>query len=87
MTDKERMNCEMAEKMVVTEAEKLAEHFDSVLIIVTSVDGQFGGGTFRCSVSRGNLYASLGIAKAWIIKQDKIDVDIAEDGDGEDDEE
>lgn len=60
------------EAKLVTEAvDKLGEHFDSVIILVTRHEASEGG-TFRLVEQRGNLYANLGWAQEWLASQHAI---------------
>lgn len=56
-------------KMADEMANKLGEHCDSVRILCTISTEQ--GTTTSYSVGCGNIYAQVGLAKEWIVRQDE----------------
>lgn len=57
-------------KLVNECRDKLMEHFDSVLILVTSHRGDRES-TFSYEVGGGNFYAQLGQVSEWLIIQEQ----------------
>jgi hypothetical protein len=54
-------------------ASLLAEHCDSVRIIVTLDDLDKEGGSHRRSIGRGNYYAQYGSVVKWLQDQDAVE--------------
>lgn len=52
-------------------AEKLGEHYDSVLIIATTHEPELDGGTRIMCGYAGNYYAQVGSAREWLLQQDE----------------
>ena len=59
---------EEEQKLVDAASASLAEHFDSVLILVTR---KVPGYTHRLESRQGNYYASLGAARVWVAEEDE----------------
>lgn len=58
-------------------AEKLSEHFDSVMIFATRYESNLDGGTINVHWGEGNWFARYGQIMTWLVKQDeqtRIDV-------------
>lgn len=60
--------------------DSLGEHFDSVAIFVTRHESSKGG-TLRLIQQSGNLYATVGWVRDWIIALDAIGADRAVEAD------
>lgn len=70
------------QKIVDDAVDKLREHFDSVLILVTHYDGETGS-THSYEVGSGNNYAQLGQVREWLGIQDQYQREYAKRKDAE----
>lgn len=57
-------------KILQEHLDKLAEHFDSVRIMVTRCEAGELGATIAINLGNGNVYASLQQAREWLIEND-----------------
>ena len=57
--------------MVRATAEKLGEHFDTVLILTTRHEAGQEDGTVNVNYGVGNWFARYGQAKEWVLKCDE----------------
>ena len=55
--------------LLYKEAQKLAEHFDSVQIVATLKDDD--GGTQMHACGSGNFYARMGSAHEWLVRENE----------------
>lgn len=68
---KRHADCDKTRKLKILDshASQLAEHFDSVQIIVTDFCPQTGTGSME--VGRGNYYARYGSVREWMRDEDR----------------
>lgn len=67
-------------KVVREHAQKLGEHFDTVMIFVTRHESGEKNGTVRLRFGLGDWYARYGNVREWLVKsEEQIRIDARED--------
>lgn len=70
MTEENEKDADALHEMVKVTADKLGEHFDSVIVIATK-DYNYSGNYVRFSSNSGSYHASLGAVHEYLACQDE----------------
>jgi len=61
-----------ADRLAQEAVDKISEHCDSVLILLSKRRDDGGTGTWDGIFRRGDYYASYGLARQWVLKQEAM---------------
>lgn len=68
MSPEDNKRSDDLQEMLQREADRIGEHFESVIIIATNI---YGDDAVRHKASSGSIYANYGATKEWVISYEE----------------